>query len=473
MRTLHPSCWVLLLLGAVFTRISHAIFLLLLLVPLAVQAASSEVESRLPVLEPVTVSGYLGDEGVGLRLTFRALKSDPALALLTLQEAREVVAALQEEFQQAESRAGRRPVESHSGVGMVGMLGGPSPDARTSELEKHVREAYEALYGPPLVTLPTSLESARWLQALKLSPRYMGDGVREAAVEMFSSRTVLLSVGMSMMLYVMAWAAPEPVFSKAFAAAVTLGLLMTYTAAELYNVGLACLNLYREAQAARTQEELEAAAERFGKAIGGVGLRVLVTVAGAKLAKGLPEVPKGGLWSRLSPPRFAFAGGSVRGGFSVGAGTRAQVSVADGTVVLMGVSANTTASAVAAAVTSARTTGACDDSKKDDNHAHHLCTNKNDKSESNGGPWTPRFEELFDRAGISLDDPANIVYLRGHKGPHPEEYHSDIFERLSKALVNCRTRAGCRAKLVEELDRIAGEVCTPGSKLNKLATRKP
>ncbi|HYO56297.1 hypothetical protein [Archangium sp.] len=39
-------------------------------------------------------------------------------------------------------------------------------------------------------------------------------------------------------LYMMAWAAPEPVFSKAFAAAETLELLMTYTAAELYNVGL-------------------------------------------------------------------------------------------------------------------------------------------------------------------------------------------------------------------------------------------
>jgi hypothetical protein len=332
-----------------------------------------------------------------------------------------------------------------------------------------VREEYEKLFGPAGFTQPESLESARWMQALKLSPRYMGDGVREAAVELFSSRTVLLSVGMSMMLYMMAWAAPEPVFSKAFAATVTLGLLMTYTAAELYNVGMACLRLYREAEAARTQEQLEAAAERFGKALGGVGLRVLVTVAGAKLARGLPEVPKGGLWARLSPARFGFAG--ERGGFSVGAGARAQVSVADGTVVLMGVSANTAAGAVAAAVSAARTTGACAGSKEDDNHAHHLCTNKNDKSELNGGPWTPEFEELFEQAGMNLDDPANIVYLRGHKGPHPEEYHSSIFKRLTDALRGCRPLADCRAKLVKELDKIAGDVCTPGSKLNRLATR--
>ncbi|WP_257463609.1 AHH domain-containing protein, partial [Archangium lipolyticum] len=301
------------------------------------------------------------------------------------------------------------------------------------------------------------------------SPRYMGEGVREAAEEMFSSRAVLLSVGMSMMLYMVAWAAPEPVFSKAFATAVTIGLLMTYTAVELYNVGLACLRLYREAEAARTREQLEAVAERFGKEMGGVGLRVLVTLAGARLARALPEVPGGGLWGRLSPPRFSFAGG--RGGLRVGEGARGQVSVADGTVVLMGVTANTTAAAVTSAVSATRTTGACDESKKSDNQAHHLFTNKNDTAESNGGPWTPRFEDFFKRAGMSLDDPANIVYLRGHKGPHPEEYHSELFKRLEAVFRNCSGQAECRVRLVRALDEIAGEVCTPGSRLNKLATR--
>ena len=74
---------------------------------------------------------------------------------------------------------------------------------------------------------------------------------------------------------------------------------------------------------------------------------------------------------------------------------------------------------------------------------------------------------------MSLEDPANIIYLRDHKGPHPEAYHRRIFERLGAALGTCRTRAECRAKLVDELDRIAGEVCTPGSALHKLATRNP
>jgi hypothetical protein len=451
-------------------RITHALYRLML-VALALQAAPAGAQDKLPVLEPVEVRGYQGEEGQGLRLTFRRVRPNPALALWTVGEARMVVDALEEEFQQTKSSPGPRLLTEAHTRAMAGLV--PLEDARPSALERAVREEYEALLGSALVELTGTLGSARWFQALKLSPRYMGAGVREAAVELFSSPAVLLSVGTSMVLYMMAWAAPEPLFSKAFAAAVTLGLLLTYSAAELYNVGQACLRLYREAEAARTREELEAAAERFGKALGGVGLRVLVTVAGAKLARGLPEVPKGGLWAGLSPPRFSMAAGSARGSVRVVAGTRAQVSVADGTVVLMGVTASTAAAAVTSAVSAARTTGACAESGQGGHQRHHLCTNKNEISESSGGPWTPRFEKIFTRAGMSLEDPANVIYLRDHKGPHPEAYHREIFKRLELALGTCRTRAECQAKLVSALDKIAGEVCTPGSPLNTLIRTKP
>jgi hypothetical protein len=73
---------------------------------------------------------------------------------------------------------------------------------------------------------------------------------------------------------------------------------------------------------------------------------------------------------------------------------------------------------------------------------------------------------------MSLDDPANIVYLIGHVGPHPKEYHEEVFRRLRTALGQCNTQADCRIRLTKALDIIAGEVCTPGSKLNKLATRR-
>jgi hypothetical protein len=55
---------------------------LLLLVPLTVGATPAEVEARLSLLEPVTVSRYAGDEGQGLKLAFKALGPDPALAQL-------------------------------------------------------------------------------------------------------------------------------------------------------------------------------------------------------------------------------------------------------------------------------------------------------------------------------------------------------------------------------------------------------
>jgi A nuclease family of the HNH/ENDO VII superfamily with conserved AHH len=393
----------------------------LLLVALVLQAAPAGAGEKVPVLEPVGVSGYQGEEGQGLRLSFKRLRPNPALALWTVEQAREVVRALEAEFKEEKPTPGPRLLaEAHTRT-MAGLV--PPPDTRPSALERRVREEYEALLGPALVELPGSLESARWFQALKLSPRYMEEGVREAALELFSSPAVLLSVGTSMMLYMLAWAAPEPLLSKALAGAVTVALLLTYSAAELSRVGQACWTLYQEAEAARTREELEAVAERFGKALGGVGLRVLVTVAGAKVARGLPEVPKGGLWARLSPPRHAMAGGGAGGSVRVGAGTRAQVSVADGTVVLMGVTANTTA-AVTSAVSAARTTGACAESKQDGHHRHHLCTNKNDISENNGGPWTPDFETLFARAGMSLEDPANTGRVRGSRRRTRRSAHS-------------------------------------------------
>ncbi|OJH35285.1 hypothetical protein BON30_40270, partial [Cystobacter ferrugineus] len=155
---------------------SHVIHALcMLLVPLAVQAAPAQVESRLSILKPVTVSEYRGAPAHGLKLTFEKLGPNPALALFSLKDARQVLAAMERT--------------------------GSLSEAPSSSLEGQVREEFEAMYGPPPVSPPSSLESARWFQALKLSPRYMGNGAREAAVEMFKSPAMLLSVGMSMMLY--------------------------------------------------------------------------------------------------------------------------------------------------------------------------------------------------------------------------------------------------------------------------------
>lgn len=67
------------------------------------------------------------------------------------------------------------------------------------------------------------------------------------------------------------------------------------------------------------------------------------------------------------------------------------------------------------------------------NAYHHIATNKNTISTARGGPWTPRFKPLFDQAGMSMDDAANIADVLGHRGPHPLEYHQAIENALLQA----------------------------------------
>jgi hypothetical protein len=102
---------------------------------------------------------------------------------------------------------------------------------------------------------------------------------------------------------------------------------------------------------------------------------------------------------------------------------------------------------------------------------HHIATIANDKSTARGGPWSPRFRELFEKAGMDLDDPANRMPLQGHKGPHPERYHEIVYDRLDRALANCRGIAECKAELKHALGKLAEEISTPGSELNRLLTR--
>ena len=286
----------------------------------------------------------------------------------------------------------------------------------------------------------------------------MGAGVREAARELFSSPVFLSSVALSVLVYFAAWMAPEPLFTKAFAAALTLRLALAVGVLELTQLARACVRLYQEAQAARTVEELEAVAERFGMAMGGTGLRVLVMVASMGVGRGLPQVPQGGVGALLRSPRYAMAGGATLEG-----ATTVQM-VADGTIIVAGVAAGTAASLVGSACT--------DGSEKKDGHQwHHLATNKNAASTVGGGPWTPLFETLFARAGMNLNAAENLVYLKGHKGPHPEAYHEAVYERLQFAVARCRSREQCRDELLRALKRLSEEVCTTGSRFYQLATK--
>ncbi|MFP2927129.1 AHH domain-containing protein, partial [Pyxidicoccus sp. 3LG] len=104
---------------------------------------------------------------------------------------------------------------------------------------------------------------------------------------------------------------------------------------------------------------------------------------------------------------------------------------------------------------------------------HHICTDKNTTSDASGGPWTPLFEKIFSKAGMSLkNDPANLIRIRGHVGPHPEAYHQEVYERVRDATSRCTTEVSCREKLTRELRNLAKKLSTPGSRLRRLLTEE-
>ena len=428
-------------------RSRSLLFRLLLILPLGFAAScatspgalhSRREHSGRAAVQPV----WLSEEH--LRLEFEPLAPPLFAPALSAAEAQAVLAA----FAWAFPEAAQLQVLHAS----TASTGSPAP------WEARLRTEFLKHYGASRLPLPGSIQHSPLFMALKLSPRYMGPGFRDAAQQMFRSPIFLASVTLSVLVYFSAWAMPEPLFSKAFAATLTARLALIVGLVELRGVALACLQLYREAQAARTMKELEAVAERFGRALGGTALRVLVAVASFGVAQGLPNVPSGGLGAVLGSPRYALAGGR-----SFQSAASAHI-VTDGTIVIAGAVLGTTGSSM---------NSVCADGseKKDGYRWHHLATNKNELSSARGGPWTPLFQRLFAKAGMSLNDRANLVYLASHQGPHPELYHEEVYDRLRIAAARCRATADCRRVLVSALERIARDVCTPGSRLHRLATQ--
>lgn len=331
---------------------------------------------------------------------------------------------------------------------------------RSPSWEKRLHEDYLAKYGPPAEHLPEALENSRQVMALRLSTRFMGTGFRDAAHELFNDPIFVSGVVLSTALYMAAWLAPEPFFSKAFASALTLILMTSFTVAEIRNVAVTVMRLYREADQARTMQELEKVAERFGKALGGTGLRLLVMVASYGLGKVLPGVPPGGLRGRRGAP----AGAGALDDVVMTEVTSVQV-VADGSVVVAATTLGNTAAA-------ARAESICDDGSSKNGEWHHIATISNRKSSARGGPWTQRFETLFTQVGMSLKDSANLIHIQGHEGPHSEQYHREIFRRLRTVLIECTSPGECKQAFTNELKKIADDLCTPGTNLNKMLIKK-
>lgn len=102
---------------------------------------------------------------------------------------------------------------------------------------------------------------------------------------------------------------------------------------------------------------------------------------------------------------------------------------------------------------------------------HHVMTITNSISSRTGGPWTPRFEALARKAGVSLDSHLNKVVVKGHWGPHSKEYHMAVYKTLVKATQGLEGDA-YRHAFRAALSRMRKEVARPGTPLNRLLLGK-
>ncbi len=263
--------------------------------------------------------------------------------------------------------------------------------------------------------------------------------------------------------WVLLAANPEPVFTKA--AATVAVLMLAYVGVDAFlAVVEACRELKLAADRATTFQELEEAGARFGRVVGTEGARVFVLAVALAVGRGAAG---GATWltSRL-PLLPGFAQAATLSASRLGVRLVAVEQVSAVAVVESGVAIRLAPNAVAmVAVGSGPIQG------DPDGTVHHICTDKNTVSDAEGGPWTPRFEVIFKKAGMSLgNDPANLIRIRGHEGPHPKAYHQEVYDRVRTMTLTCTTTESCRRALTRELRQIAHELTTHGSKLRRLIT---
>jgi hypothetical protein len=296
---------------------------------------------------------------------------------------------------------------------------------------------------------------------LSLDPMHesIADAV-EATLDPAFFKTVVVTALVS---WAVLAANPEPVFTKAAATVAVLMLAYLGTESFLEIVG-ACRDLKLAAERATTFHELEEAGARFGRVVGTEGARVFVLAVAlvtgratvgtaAWLATRLPLLPHFGAAVALSASQLGVNLAAIE--------QVSTVAVVEGRVVI------TLAPGAVAMVA----TGPDGIQGDPDGTVHHICTDKNPVSDAEGGPWTPLFEKIFRKAGMSLkSDPANLIRIRGHQGPHPQSYHQEVFDRVRDVTNRCTTAASCRQLLTRELRRIAQELSTPGSRLRRLLT---
>ncbi|QSQ13284.1 AHH domain-containing protein [Myxococcus landrumensis] len=292
----------------------------------------------------------------------------------------------------------------------------------------------------------------KYTLALAIAMDSVWEETSEAFEDMANPQALTASVTAAAAMYLMLWALPEPV-SKGVAATMT-ALAIAYLGVDtVWRLLDGWLTLVREVGRATSFEQLHAAGEAYGEVLGENAARVFVMLATAAIGSTAGLVGRSG-WLPGSAQAALAVESQAGFQFAGVAGVRSVAMTTEGFTIALAPNALAMAN---------RGVGR--------GEKHHIATNKNDVSAARGGPWTPEFRRLFRRAGMELKDPENIVRVSGHKGPHPEEYHRFVFNRLQGALGNCRTVVDCRKVLTEELRLLSREAQTPGTLINRWVTK--
>ncbi|WP_342378661.1 AHH domain-containing protein [Myxococcus stipitatus] len=303
-----------------------------------------------------------------------------------------------------------------------------------------------------LVEGPLLASDGKYTWAFAIAMDSVWDETAEALEDLADPGAVMATITSAATMYLLLWVLPEP-FSKGVAATLT-ALAIAYLGVDtVWRLLDGWLTLVREVERATTYAQLSAAGEAYGEVLGENAARVFVMLATAAIGNTVGLAAKA---SRLPGSAQAALAVESQAGFQFAAvgSVRSVAVVADGFTLALAPNA--------LAMVSQGMKGG---------HRHHIATNKNDISSARGGPWTPRFRQLFARAGMTLKDPENIVEVVGHKGPHPQQYHRRVLDRLEEALGACRKVVDCREALARELRSLAKEAQTPGSKLHELLTQ--
>ncbi|HEX8698494.1 MAG TPA: AHH domain-containing protein, partial [Myxococcaceae bacterium] len=314
-----------------------------------------------------------------------------------------------------------------------------------------------------LLNSPVLTGDARYALAMSFAMDEVVPEMMVAFKDMADPAAIQASILWTMTVYAALWLAPEPAFTKGAAAGVTAAFICYVGVDTFWTLIQGWRRMVEEADNATSFAQVRVAGERYGPVMGRNAARAFALLLTAAIGQTASS------FSAKVPTLPGSAQASVAGARQLGVRV-AEVGQVESVVV--SADAVTIALAPNAVASVAKGLhGAAAGPVDTEGHVHHIATDKWTEATHSGGPWTPKFQDIFDRAGMSLNDPANLVRVRGHQGPHPEEYHREVLRRLNDATRRCRSLQQCRDSLVRELQLLAQQITKEGSDLNILVTK--